>query len=89
MRYGLIAIKKETSTLTSTLFHHRVKQEESQYAIEKTVQSQYIYSLQFKPEVVWYNEHPLMVNEVKNSVAHVVAEQMEIFSCRGKAVLNP
>jgi fructose-bisphosphate aldolase class II len=33
-----------------------------------------------------YNDYPMMMNAVKESVAQVVAEQMEIFGSRGQAV---
>jgi fructose-bisphosphate aldolase class II len=35
-----------------------------------------------------YNDYPMMMNEVKNSVASVVAEQMEIFGSRGQAAAD-
>ena len=35
-----------------------------------------------------YNDYPLMLNQVKDRVASVVAEQMEIFGSRGQAALT-
>jgi len=35
-----------------------------------------------------YNDYPLMLNEVRESVAGVVAEQMEIFGSRGQAAVE-
>ena len=35
-----------------------------------------------------YNDYPLMLKQVKERVANVVAEQMEIFGSRGQAVLE-
>jgi len=32
-----------------------------------------------------YNDYPMMMNAVREQVAQVVAEQMEIFGSRGKA----
>jgi hypothetical protein len=32
-----------------------------------------------------YNDYPMMMNYVKDSVASIIAEQMEIFGSRGQA----
>jgi fructose-bisphosphate aldolase, class II len=53
----------------------------SEAAIEAT--TRYVQSIGGR-----YNDYPMMMNSVKESVADVVAAQMEIFGSTGKAVIN-
>jgi len=53
----------------------------SEAAIEAT--TRYVQSIGGR-----YNDYPMMMNSVKESVADVVAAQMEIFGSTGKAVIE-